>query len=321
MITRVQGIRVGHWTDPVGLTGCTVVLCPPGTIGSGEVRGGAPGTRETDLLRPGMLVQNVDAVLLTGGSAFGLAATDGVVRFLEERGVGFEAGGIHVPIVPAAVLFDLGIGSARARPGPDQGYAACGQASDHVEEGNVGAGTGATVAKLHGPHRAVKGGLGTAAGAEAGVVVGALAAVNAWGEVLDENGDVLAGARPGDEGVPGPAESPEQGLGGAWPAEGTPPASTFNTTLVVVATNARLSKERAHLLAIAAQDGISETIRPAHTMWDGDTVFSLATGEVEADQRALESRVVAVVAEAIRRAVVLAKSVPDFPSAREGNEP
>nr|MBA3729132.1 P1 family peptidase [Actinomycetota bacterium] len=123
MITRVQGIRVGHWTDPVGLTGCTVVLCPPGTIGSGEVRGGAPGTRETDLLRPGMLVQEVDAVLLTGGSAFGLAAADGVVRFLEERGVGFEAGGIHVPIVPAAVLFDLGIGSTQARPGPDQGYA------------------------------------------------------------------------------------------------------------------------------------------------------------------------------------------------------
>ncbi|MBA3728680.1 MAG: P1 family peptidase, partial [Actinobacteria bacterium] len=204
---------------------------------------------------------------------------------------------------------------------PDQGYAACGQASEHVEEGNVGAGTGATVAKLHGPHRAVKGGLGTAAGAEASVVVGALASVNAWGEVLDENGDVLAGARPGHEGGPGPAESPEPGLSGAWPAEGPPPASTLNTTLVVVATNARLSKERAHLLAIAAQDGISETIRPAHTMWDGDTVFSLATGEVEADQRALESRAVAVVAEAIRRAVLLAKSVPDFPSAREGNQP
>src|SRR5205823_11855680 len=149
MITRVPGILVGHWTDPTGRTGCTVVLCPPGTVGSGEVRGGAPGTRETDLLRPGMLVNEVHAVLLTGGSAFGLAAADGVVRFLEERGIGFDAKIARVPIVPAAVLFDLGAGDPTTRPGPVQGYEACAAAGEEVPEGNVGAGTGATVAKLH----------------------------------------------------------------------------------------------------------------------------------------------------------------------------
>ena len=299
MITRVPGIRVGHWTDPAGLTGCTVVLCPPGTVGSGEVRGGAPGTRETDLLRPGTLVQEVHAVLLTGGSAFGLAAADGVVRFLEERGVGFETRVARVPIVPAAVLFDLGVGDPRARPGPEEGHAACLAAGEVVAEGNVGAGTGATVASLFGPARAVKGGLGASAATEGSVVVGALGAVNAFGEVVDDRGDVLAGARPGEGGA---APSGEPGT---------------NTTLVAVATNARLSKERAHLLALAAHEGIDRAIRPAHTMWDGDTAFALATGEVEAGQRSLEAMAVTVVAEAIRRAVTLAESVPDFPSARE----
>ena len=291
---------MGHWTNPVGLTGCTVILCPPGTTGSGEVRGGAPGTRETDLLRPGTLVAEVNAVLLTGGSAFGLAAADGVVRYLEERGVGFDAKVARVPIVPAAVLFDLGAGDPSARPGAAEGYEACAAAGEDVPEGNVGAGTGATVAKLHGPDRALKGGLGTASRQHGELVVGALAAVNAYGEVLDENGVVLAGA--------GPGEGPDE-------ADSTGP---FNTTLVVVATNAKLSKERANLLARAGQDAISEAIRPAHTMWDGDTVFSLATGDVEADQRSLEELAVQVVAEAIRRGVLLATSVPHFPSAREG---
>jgi L-aminopeptidase/D-esterase-like protein len=301
MITRVPGIRVGHWTDSVGLTGCTVVLCPPGTVGSGEVRGGAPGTRETDLLRPGTLVQEVNAALLTGGSAFGLAAADGVMRFLEERGVGFDTRVAKVPIVPAAVLFDLGVGDPSARPGPDQGYAACTAATEHdVAEGNVGAGTGATVAKLHGIERAVRGGLGTASRIEGDLVVGAIAAVNAYGEVVDDQGEVVAGARP-DEGADG-----EDSLPGT------------NTTLVVVATNARLSKERAHLLSLAAHDGIAGAIRPAHTMWDGDTVFALATGPVDAEHRQLESMAEEAVKEAIRRAVLLAESVPDFPSAKEG---
>lgn len=284
MITRVQGIRVGHWSDPVGLTGCTVVLCPPGTMGSGEVRGGAPGTRETDLLKPGTLVQEVNAILLTGGSAFGLAAADGVMRFLEERGIGFETPVARVPIVPAAVLFDLGVGDPTARPGPEAGYAACLAAGEDVAEGRVGAGTGATVAKLHGSERSVPGGLGSASVAEGDVVVGALAAVNSLGEILGEGGEVVVGALPGPEAEP----------------------SSPNTTLVVVATNARLSKERAHLLSIAAHDGIAGAIRPAHTLWDGDTAFALATGEVEADQRQLEELATRSVMEAIRRAVARA---------------
>ncbi len=312
MITRVPGIRVGHWTDAVGLTGCTVLLCPPGTVGSGEVRGGAPGTRETDLLRPGTLVQEVNAVLLTGGSAFGLAAADGVMRFLEERGVGFDVGVARVPIVPAAVLFDLSCGSADARPGPEEGYAACQAATDgDVAEGNVGAGTGATVAKLHGPQGAVKGGLGTASLEENGVVVGAVAAVNALGEILDEDETVLAAAR-----VPEGAAPPDLGMGGAWPAEAEPPP-VGNTTLVVVATNASLSKERANLLARAAHEGISRAIRPSHTMWDGDTAFALATGAVEADQRALEAMAERAVAASIRRAVLQAVSVEGFPAVRD----
>jgi L-aminopeptidase/D-esterase-like protein len=309
LITRVPGIRVGQWTDPVGMTGCTVVLCPEGTLGSGEVRGGAPGTRETDLLRPGMTVNEVHAVLLTGGSAFGLAAADGVMRYLEERDIGFDTGIGRVPIVPAAVLFDLGVGDPKARPGPDQSYRACLDASDAVAEGNVGAGTGATVANLHGHHRAVKGGLGTASERDGDLVVGALAAVNAWGEVLDEQGELLAAARP--------SEGQDEGAG-TWPVAGS---ERSNTTLVVLATNARLNKERAHLLSLAGHDGIDSAVRPAHTMWDGDTVFALATGEVDAEQRALEALAMSVVAAAIRRGVLLAESVPGFPSAREGLRP
>jgi L-aminopeptidase/D-esterase-like protein len=303
MITRVPGIRVGHWTDPIGMTGCTVVLCPPGTVGSGQVQGGAPGTRETDLLRPGMRIQEIHAILLTGGSAFGLAAADGVMRYLEEQGVGYDASVAKVPIVPAAVLFDLGVGDPGARPGPEEGYAACLAASDQVAEGNVGAGTGATVAKLNGVQGGVKGGLGSVSHEAGEVIVGVLAAVNAFGEIVGDDGQVLAGSRT-------PSEEPS----------GPQPPGT-NTTLVVVATNARLSKERAHLLALAAHEGLGNAIRPAHTMWDGDTAFALATGQVEADQRELEHVATTAVEEAIRRAVLLADGVPGFPSAREGRTP
>lgn len=278
MITRVQGVRVGHWTDPAGATGCTVVIPPPGTVGSGEVRGGAPGTRETDLLRPGMLVQEVNAVLLTGGSAFGLAAADGVVRWLEERGIGFDAQLARVPIVPAAVVFDLAVGDPNARPGPDAGYAACEAASHEVAEGRVGAGTGATVGADHAP-----GGVGTASVSDEGAMVGALAVVNAYGAVVDDDGRPVAGE------VPDPDAAP------AWP--GT------STVLGVVATDAGLSKERAHLLAVAAHDGLARAVSPAHTMWDGDTVFTLATGATQAPQRALERMARGALAEAIRRAV------------------
>jgi L-aminopeptidase/D-esterase-like protein len=279
MITSVPGIKVGHWTDPVGLTGCTVVLCPPGTVGSGEVRGGAPGTRETDLLRPGMLVHEVNAVLVTGGSAFGLAAADGVMRWLEERGVGFDTHVAKVPIVPAAVLFDLAVGDPLARPGPEAGYASCEAASEEVPEGRVGAGTGATVAG-----RTAEGGVGTAAVSEDGLTVGAVAAVNAYGSIVDDEGTVIAGAPSGHE--------PEQ-----------PTLGLTNTTIVVVATDARLTRERAHLLAIAAHDGLARAVRPAHTMWDGDTVFTLATGTTEAEQSVLERMAEEAVADAIRRAV------------------
>ncbi len=290
------------------MTGCTVILPPPGTVGSGEVRGGAPGTRETDLLRPGMLVTEVHAVLLTGGSAFGLAAADGVMRFLEERGIGFGTPSGVVPIVPAAVLFDLGCGDARARPTADSGYAAClaamgGDVDGGPEghEGNVGAGTGATVAKLHGPDRGVKCGLGQAGTEEGGVIVAALAAVNALGEVIDDDGGVIAGART------------EHGAG-SDPDDGTGDPPFGNTTLVVVATNASLTKERANLLARAAHDGIARAIRPSHTMWDGDTAFVLATGEVDADQRICERLAEEAVAAAIRRGVRAASSVPGFPA-------
>jgi len=290
-LTDVLGIRVGHWTDERARTGCTVVLCPPGTIGSGQVRGGAPGTRETDLLRPGMLVEEVHAVLLTGGSAFGLAAADGVVRWLEERGIGFHAGVARVPIVPAAVLFDLGVGDPAVRPGTGEGYRVCDAATgEEVAEGRVGAGTGATVAKLHGPDRAVPGGVGTAALHDEGVTVAALAAVNAVGEIVDEDGAVLAGALPG-------TDRPDD--------EARPPWPGTSTVLAIVATDARLSRERAHLLAIAAHDGLARAVRPAHTIWDGDIVFSLATGAngAEVPQPVLERMAEQVLADAIRRAV------------------
>ncbi len=328
MITRVEGIRVGHTTDPVGMTGCTVVLCPQGTVGSAEVRGGAPGTRETDLLRPGMLVEEVNAVLLTGGSAFGLAAADGVMRYLEEQGIGFGTRVTPVPIVPGAVLFDLDVGDPHARPTAEDGYRACAAAGTEVAEGNAGAGTGATAARLHGPHRAIKGGLGTAAAEEGALVVGALAAVNSVGEILNPDGTILAGARPAPEGEPEAggdplgAEAkdhlrPPEDQGGLFEA-GQGPQPLSNTTLVVVATNATLTRERAHLLAIASHEGLDEAIRPAHTIWDGDIVFSLATGRVDADQRTLERLAIAAVAEAIRRAVLLAEGIPGFPSAGEG---
>jgi L-aminopeptidase/D-esterase-like protein len=281
----VEGIRIGHWTDHEARTGCTVVLCPPGTVGSGEVSGGAPGTRETDLLRPGMLVHHVDAVLVTGGSAFGLAAADGVVRWLEERGRGFDTGVARVPIVPAAVLFDLGVGDAAVRPGPEQGFAACEAATDAPEEGAVGAGTGATVAKLHGPARARPGGLGMSVATDGGVTVAAMAAVNSFGEIVDDAGDILVGALPGED------------------DQDTPPWPT-NTTIVVVATDAALSREGAHALAGSSHQGLARAVRPAHTMWDGDTVFTLATGRTEAPQPLLERLAEEVVANAVRRAVM-----------------
>ena len=280
-ITDVPGIAFGHHTDAANGTGCTAVLCEAGAVGGVDVRGSSPGTRETDLLRPANRITHVHGVLLSGGSAFGLEAAGGVARYLEERGAGYRTSAGVVPLVPAAIVFDLGVVTARVRPGPDDGYAAANAASTGaVAEGSVGAGTGATVAKLHGPDHAVKGGLGTSAlRLGGGLVVGALMVVNAVGGVHDPHtGELVAGMR--DEG--GPMSGWLEWLGAPGPgasnarAAGPPPGE--NTTIGVVATNAALTKEQANKLAAVAHDGIALAVRPAHTMSDGDTMFALATG-------------------------------------------
>lgn len=314
-LTDVPGIRVGHWTDRRAVTGCTVVLCEAGAVGGVEVRGAAPGTRETDLLRPGTLVERVHAVVLGGGSAFGLDAATGVMRYLEERGVGYEMRGARVPIVPAAILYDLGIGSAQVRPGAAEGYEACRAASsERPAEGSVGAGTGAVVGKALGMERATKGGIGTASvRLEDGTVVAALVAVNAMGEVVDaDTGAVLAGPRDVEgTGFLRTLDILKQRARAA--------VSPTNTTIGVVATNAVLSKEQANRLAQMADDGYARAIRPAHTMGDGDLVFVLATGEHrgEATLTLLGATAAEVVARAIGRAVLEAEGLGGIPSARE----
>jgi L-aminopeptidase/D-esterase-like protein len=287
-ITEVEGIRVGHWSDESALTGCTVVLPPEGTVASCEVRGGAPGTRGTDMLQPGTLFEEAQAIVLTGGSAFGLATASGVERYLEERGIGSEIGNVIVPSVAAAVIFDLGVGDPTRRPGSDEGYAACLAASTDVPEGRIGAGTGATVAKLWGPTRGVPGGLGTWAVRDGDLLVGALFVVNAVGEIVDEDGSVLAGPRLE------PGERREDLI--EWMRAG-------NTTIGVVATNATLSKPEARRLAEVANDAVDDAVRPAHTLFDGDTVFALATKQVDATFVDVAAWVEAAVVTAVRRAV------------------
>ncbi len=315
-LTAVPGIRVGHATDPVGLTGCTVVLCEEGAVGGVDQRGGAPGTRETDLLHPMHLVEKVHAVLLAGGSAFGLAAADGVMRYLEERGIGYDTMVARVPIVPAAILFDLNVGDSRARPDAAMGYAACQAAGDGpVAEGNVGAGTGATVGKILGIGRAMKSGIGTAAvDLGNGLVVAALIAVNPLGDVVDPaTGAILAGARRPDADEPADTLALMRALlGGASPFATTP-----NTVIGVVATNARLTKEQAGKVAQMAHNGLARAVRPAHTMYDGDTIFALATGEKAADVNLIGAFAAEVMAEAIVRAVKAAEGLPGLPAWRD----
>ncbi len=273
-ITDVEGLRVGHYTDREAATGCTVVLCAPGTEAGVDVRGSAPATRETDLLEPTRLVHEVNAVLLSGGSAFGLDAATGVVRFLEERGLGFDVGVAKVPIVPAASLFDLMIGRADVRPNAESGYQACLAATDGpVDEGSVGAGTGCTVGKLLGPKFAVKAGLGTASEKLGkGIVVGALVAVNAFGDIVDpENSKIIAGTRkPIVGGFVNTAQQMKTNLGQTL-------MGFTSTTIAVVATNAFLNKAQCTKVAQMAHDGLALAIRPVHTMVDGDAVFALAT--------------------------------------------
>ena len=297
-ITVVPGIRVGHAQNDEARTGCTAILCEDGAVGGVDQRGGAPGTRETDLLRPLHRVEKVHGVLLTGGSAFGLDAAGGVMRYLEERGVGFDVGVARVPIVPAAVIFDLAIGRADVRPDAEMAYQACANATtDPVAEGSVGAGTGATVGKILGMQNATKSGVGSACvEIGEGLFVGAIAVVNALGDVIDpRNGEIIAGAR--SEG--GFADT----LKVMQKFQVLSLASADNTVIGVVATNAKLTKEEANKVAQMAQDGLARAVRPAHTMYDGDTIFALSTGELKADVNLIGAFAAEVFAEAIVRAV------------------
>jgi L-aminopeptidase/D-esterase-like protein len=282
-----------------------------------DVRGGAPGTRETELLAPGRLVQQVHGVVIGGGSAFGLAAADGVLRYLAERGVGFSFGRGVVPIVPAAILYDLGIGRHDRWPTADDGYRAAAAAKRSTAEGNVGAGMGATVGKALGPERAMKGGLGTASErGHTGLIAGALAAVNASGDVIDPaTGKIIAGARRADGKLEDTIEVLREGR--IWQPEAAHDGAGENTVLVVVATNALLTKEQANRVATVCHDGIARAVRPAHTPGDGDTVFVLATGEIPVDAgayRTVEALATRAVERAIVRGVLAAVSLAGYPA-------
>lgn len=314
-LTDVPGVRVGHYTDPKAVTGCTVVLCEDGATAGVDVRGSAPGTRETDLLRPSNLVRQVHAVLLSGGSAFGLDAAAGVMRYLEERGHGFDTGVAKVPIVPAAILFDLSVGDSRVRPDAAAGYRACQEASDGpVAQGSVGAGTGASVGKALGIQRATKGGLGTASYRLGDVVVAALVVASSFGDVVDPaTCRLLAGPRDEDgRRVMSTSELIKQGTF-------SPQVFPQNTVIGVVATSASLSKEQCNKLAQMAQDGVSRAVRPAHTMADGDVIFALALGggKPVADVTAIGSVAAELVAQAIVRGVLAAQSLGGLPAAGE----
>ncbi len=362
-ITSVAGIRVGHAQDAEALTGCTVILCEGGASGGIDLRGGAPGTRQTDGLHPMHLVQQVHAVVLAGGSAFGLDCASGVVRYLEERGVGFDVRVARVPIVPTAILFDLGIGCADVRPDAAMGYQACLNASTQPPaEGNAGAGMGATVGKALGLAQAVKSGIGTyAIELSPGLVVGAIAAVNAFGDIIDpSSGRIVAGARRptlesqagerpdladlAGQGQPGSAlpdrlptgrpgqdgseeifadamvvlrqrvEAESLRYGSRDPLSETPPG---NTVIGVVATNARLNKEEANKVAQMAHDGLARTVRPAHTMVDGDTIFALSTGERPADVSTIGAFAAEAFAQAVLRAVRTARPAGGLPCAND----
>ena len=328
-ITDVEGIEVGHATNLLALTGCTVVLCRKGAIAGGAVRGLAPGTRETDLLRPGTRVEMAHAILLTGGGAFGLAAADGVMRYLEERGIGFDTGVARVPIVPGAVLFDLGLGDPTVRPDASMGYAACQAASaGEQRQGNIGAGTGATVGKLMGMARAMKAGLGTASVRAGRLIVGAIVAVNAFGDVVDpssrqvllhhtineqqnlSSSQIIAGTRnAGNDGF----------LNTALALRSAVVRSALalkNTVIGVVATNARLDVAQVNEVAAAAHDGLARVVRPAHTLFDGDTLFALATGKVRAHQVLVSDMAAEAVALAILNGVWSAEDAGGLPAAR-----
>ena len=322
-LTDVRGIEVGHAQDDSALTGCTVILSRKGAVAGVDVRGGAPGTRETDLLNPINLVDKVHAVMLAGGSAFGLDAASGVMRYLEEREIGFNTGVAKVPIVPAAILFDLNVGRADVRPDLEMGYRACLAASSKVvAEGNVGAGTGASVGKLIGAKQAMKSGLGSASiSIGSGVVVGALAAVNTFGDVVDpKTGEIVAGLRstkvgPLQIGAPGYFADTLQMMKTFLGKTVLGFATRTNTLLGVVAVNATLTKPEMTKVAQMAQDGIARSTRPAHTMLDGDTVFALATGGKKVDVSTIGAFAAEALAQAIVRAARAAHSAGGLPGA------
>jgi L-aminopeptidase/D-esterase-like protein len=313
-ITDVSGIRVGHHTLSERPTGCTVILAPPDTVGAVDQRGGAPGTAETNLLAPENMVEMVNAIVLSGGSAFGLASRDGVMTYLREKKIGYQTAVAVVPIVPAAILFDLGVGdNPEITPTADCGYrAATAAAGGVVAEGSVGAGAGATVGKFAGAGRSMKGGIGTASvRGEDGLVIGALIAVNASGSIFDRRtGNAVAGVRTPD-GVG--LENPFELIRRMAP---TPPREMENTTIGVVATNARLTKAQALRVAIMAQDGLARAMFPSHTPGDGDTLFVLATGGLAgtANVSRVGSLGAEAVSDAILNAVLKAKGLPGYPS-------
>ncbi|MEG2818021.1 MAG: P1 family peptidase [Comamonas sp.] len=320
-IARVQGISVGHFSDTRRPTGCTTVLCPAGAVAGVDVRGAAPGTRETDLLHPSNLVQQVHGIMLAGGSAWGLDAATGAVRWLEEQGAGLDIGVGRIPLVPAAVLFDVMMGDMRIRPDAAAGYAACQAAGmERPAEGSVGAGRGAVIGKVFGHGRAMKGGIGTASFTVDGVTVGAIIACNALGDVYHPyTGQLLAGARSED----GAAllNTRDALLAGAEPR---PVLAGSNTTIGVVATDAQITKAQAHRLAVVAHDGLARAISPVHTMSDGDSLFALGTGQAgkSLGMMTLCTLAAEAVAVATARAILLACAVeiadqPTLPAARD----
>jgi len=305
----IEGISVGHYTDLDGGTGCTVVLAPAGATASVDVRGGGPGTRETDILSPLSSIESVHAVLLTGGSAFGLAAATGVARYLEEQGHGYDTLHARVPLVPAAVIYDLGVVSASVRPGEADGYSAAAMASDEVREGSVGVGTGATVGKIAGEKGWMKGGFGAyQMKLGDGTTVVSLAVVNAIGDVLNEDGSILAGARSEDQSflntrsyLLGLKESPRF------------ERAMEHTTLCVLVTDAELTKTECRQVALVAHDGMARAVSPVHTPMDGDTVFVLSAGDRSSNVFQLGAAAVDSTAASIRRAVRTADSVGGVP--------
>jgi len=302
MITDVPGFLVGHYTDSVAMTGCTVLLCPPHATASCDVRGSSPGSRELSLLAPEKQMQEIHAILLTGGSAYGLGAANGVMQFLAERNTGYATPYAIVPIVPSAVIFDLNLGRSDIFPTAENAYAACAAASAHVAEGNAGAGTGATIGKWSGFTGAMKGGVGTASFRLGDVVVGALAVVNAVGDVIAVDGSVMAGAQQNGKFLG--EESRMQALNNERLL-----LRNSNTTLVIAATNARLSKVDIHRAAQRMHDGMARAIKPCHTTFDGDVTFAVSAGSVSAPVDLIAELCAEMTAEAIRSAVRHAATV------------